>query len=169
MLKDNIKSMRKAKGLSQEELALKLNVVRQTVSKWEQGLSVPDAEMLISMSEVLDTSVNALLGESIPEKREDDLKVIAKKLEVINSQLAKQDRTRRKMAHWAMILLCIIIMIVFILLFLVNSFYLNWDFDDPEYAVLGTVIHSFEWLFVRVAPFVLIVSLVGVVLTRDKQ
>lgn len=161
--------MRKAKGLSQEELALKLNVVRQTVSKWEQGLSVPDAEMLISMSEVLDTSVNALLGESIPEKREDDLKVIAKKLEVINSQLAKRDRTRRKMAHWAMILLCIIIMIVFILLFLVSSFYLNWDFDDPEYAVLGTVIHSFEWLFVRVAPFVLIASLVGVVLTRDKQ
>lgn len=161
--------MRKAKGLSQEELALKLNVVRQTVSKWEQGLSVPDAEMLISMSEVLDTSVNALLGESIPEKREDDLKVIAKKLEVINSQLAKQDRTRRKMAHWSMILLCIIIMIVFILLFLVNSFYLNWDFDDPEYAVLGTVIHSFEWVFVRIAPFVLIVSLVGVVLTRDKQ
>ena len=42
MLKDNLKLARKAKGLSQEELAIKLNVVRQTISKWKQGLSVPD-------------------------------------------------------------------------------------------------------------------------------
>lgn len=41
MLNENIKNLRKAKGLSQEELAIKLNVVRQTVSKWEKGLSVP--------------------------------------------------------------------------------------------------------------------------------
>ena len=53
MLKENIKSIRKSRGLSQEELAIKLNVVRQTISKWEQGLSVPDSEMLISISEVL--------------------------------------------------------------------------------------------------------------------
>ena len=50
MLKDNIKSIRKAKGLSQQELAVKLNVVRQTISKWEQGLSVPDSDMLIAIS-----------------------------------------------------------------------------------------------------------------------
>ena len=55
MLKDKLKTLRKNKGLSQEELAIKLNVVRQTVSKWEQGLSVPDAEMLISISEISDT------------------------------------------------------------------------------------------------------------------
>ena len=53
MLKENIKTLRKSKGLSQEELAIKLNVVRQTISKWEQGLSVPDAEMLIKLAEVL--------------------------------------------------------------------------------------------------------------------
>lgn len=64
MLKDNLKSARKAKGLSQEELAIKLNVVRQTISKWEQGLSVPDAEMLISISEVFDTSISTLLEEN---------------------------------------------------------------------------------------------------------
>ena len=58
MLKENIKSLRKSKGLSQEELAIKLNVVRQTISKWEQGLSVPDAEMLIKISEVFDTPVS---------------------------------------------------------------------------------------------------------------
>ena len=53
MLNENIKAIRKSKGLSQQELAVKLNVVRQTVSKWEQGRSVPDSDMLISLSEVL--------------------------------------------------------------------------------------------------------------------
>lgn len=67
MLKENIKSIRKSKGLSQEELAIKLNVVRQTISKWEQGLSVPDSEMLISISEALETPVSTLLGENIAE------------------------------------------------------------------------------------------------------
>ena len=64
MLKENIKAIRKAKGLSQEELAEKLNVVRQTVSKWEQGLSVPDADLLIAISEILETPVGTLLGET---------------------------------------------------------------------------------------------------------
>lgn len=58
MLNENIRSIRKAKGLSQEELAIKLNVVRQTISKWEKGLSVPDSDLLISLSEVLETPVS---------------------------------------------------------------------------------------------------------------
>ena len=73
MLNENIKALRKAKGLSQEELAIKLNVVRQTVSKWEKGLSVPDAGMVIQIAEVLDTTVNVLLGEEIPKSEEPDL------------------------------------------------------------------------------------------------
>lgn len=60
MLNENIKAIRKSKGLSQQELAIKLNVVRQTVSKWEQGLSVPDSDMLISMSKILETPVSTL-------------------------------------------------------------------------------------------------------------
>ena len=76
MLKDNIKAIRKSKGLSQEELAIKLNVVRQTISKWEQGLSVPDSEMLVSISEALETPISTLLGEQISESKIDDLKVI---------------------------------------------------------------------------------------------
>ena len=84
MLSKNIKETRKNKGLSQEELAIKLNVVRQTVSKWENGLSVPDSDMLISLSEVLETPVSILLGETVEESRPDDLKVISEKLEVIN-------------------------------------------------------------------------------------
>ena len=50
MLSENIRNFRKAKALSQEELAAKLHVVRQTVSKWETGLSVPDAELLVALS-----------------------------------------------------------------------------------------------------------------------
>lgn len=90
MLNESIKIIRKSKGLSQEELAVKLNVVRQTISKWEQGLSVPDADMLITISDALETPVSVLLGESVAEYREDELKVISQKLEVINLQLVKK-------------------------------------------------------------------------------
>ena len=65
MLNENIKAIRKSRGLSQEEFAVRLNVVRQTVSKWERGLSVPDSDMLLSVSEVLETPVSVLLGEKV--------------------------------------------------------------------------------------------------------
>ncbi len=89
MLNENMKAIRKSKGLSQQELAVKLNVVRQTISKWEQGLSVPDAAMLILLSEVLETPVSTLLGEIVAETEVDNLKAISEKLEVINLQLAQ--------------------------------------------------------------------------------
>ena len=168
MLKENIKSIRKSRGLSQEELAIKLNVVRQTVSKWEQGLSVPDSEMLISISEILETPVSALLGENIRESKVDDLKAISEKLEIINLQLSQRKNAIRKMIHWILISLCAIIIIVFILLFLLNSPYLNWNCNNPENAVLGVAFHSFEWLFVRIAPIILIASIFGIILTRKK-
>ena len=84
MLNKNIKNLRKNKGLSQEELAIKLHVVRQTVSKWENGLSVPDSEMLIALARELDSSVNTLIGEDVKEEEIDSIKAIAEKLEVIN-------------------------------------------------------------------------------------
>ena len=96
MLNENMKAIRKSKGLSQQELAVKLNVVRQTVSKWEQGLSVPDSDMLISISEVLETPVSTLLGETVIETEADNLKAISEKLEVINLQLAQRKTTRKK-------------------------------------------------------------------------
>ena len=96
MLSQNIKEIRKSKGLSQQELAVKLNVVRQTVSKWEQGRSVPDSEMLISLSEVLETPVSTLLGENVVVPEADQLKEISAKLEVINLQLAQAKTIRRK-------------------------------------------------------------------------
>ena len=168
MLKENIKSIRKSKGLSQEELAIKLNVVRQTISKWEQGLSVPDSEMLISLSEVLETPVSTLLGENISEFKVDDLKVISEKLEIINLQLMQRKETRRKIIHGMLVSLCVIIIIIFISLILLKSPYFNWDYNNPENAVLGVAFHSLEWIFIRIAPIILIVSIVGIVLTRKK-
>lgn len=169
MLNENIKTIRKSKGLSQEELAVKLNVVRQTVSKWEQGLSVPDADMLISISEVLDTPVSTLLGENVDEKEADELKMLSEKLEVINLQLARNKAARRKVFHWLFIALFSITVVGVAVFFFLGSPYLNWNFGDPETAVLGTAFHVFEWLFIRIAPLALVGSLVGVVLTRTKK
>ena len=169
MLKDNIKTIRKSKGLSQEELAIKLNVVRQTISKWEQGLSVPDAEMLVSISDVFETPVSALLGENISESKTDNLKAISEKLEIINFQLSQKRNERRKIIHWTLISLCIIITIIFISLILLNSPYLNWDYEKPENAVLGVTFHSFEWLFIRIAPIIFIGLIIGVFLTKKKN
>lgn len=168
MLNENIKSIRKSKGLSQEELAIKLNVVRQTVSKWENGLSVPDSDMLISISEVLETPVSTLLGETVAETKVDDLKAISEKLEVINLQLAQRKTMRRKILHWLLISLCAVIVIVFAVLIVLNSPYLGWNYNDPETAVFGTAFHAFEYLFVRLAPIILIGALVGIFLTRKK-
>lgn len=169
MLKENIKQLRKSKGLSQEELAIKLNVVRQTISKWEQGLSVPDAEMLITISEVLETPVSTLLGENISESKVDEIKAISEKLEIINLQLSQRKNERRKIVHWLLISLCIIIIIIFTTLILLNSPYLNWDYSNPENAVLGVAFHSFEWLFIRIAPIILIGLIIAIFLPRKKQ
>ena len=169
MLKDNIKTIRKSKGLSQEELSIKLNVVRQTISKWEQGLSVPDAEMLVSISDVFETPVSALLGENISESKTDNLKAISEKLEIINFQLSQRRNERRKIIHWTLISLCIIIIIIFISLILLNSPYLNWDYEKPENAVLGVLFHSFEWLFIRISPIIFIGLIIGIFLTRKKN
>ena len=168
MLNENIKAIRKSKGLSQEELAIKLNVVRQTISKWEKGLSVPDSNMLISISEVLETPVSTLLGETVVESKVDDLKAISEKLEIINLQLAQRKTTRRKILHWLLILLCTVIVAISLVLIVLNSPYLGWDYNDPESAVLGVAFHSFEWLFVRLAPIIIIGAMVGIFLTRKK-
>ena len=169
MLSENIKAIRKSKGLSQQELAIKLNVVRQTISKWEQGLSVPDSEMLISLSEVLETPVSKLLGETVAETEADNIKAISEKLEVINLQLAQRKTTRRKVIRWLLISLCAIIVVVFVAVGILNSPYLGWDYSAPETAVLGVAFNSFEWLFVRVAPIIFIAAIIGIFFTFKKE
>lgn len=97
MLNENIKRFRKAKGLSQEDLAARLNIVRQTISKWEQGLSVPDSDMLIRLAEVLDTRVSVLLGENVEaDVDQDTLKQMTAMLEALNQEYARNKETKRK-------------------------------------------------------------------------
>ena len=169
MLNENIKTIRKSKGLSQEELAIKLNVVRQTISKWENGLSVPDSEMLVAMSDILEIPVSTLLSETIPEAREDKLKVISEKLEIINFQLSQKSVRRRKLVHWIFISVYAVIVSIFVILYFLSSPYLEWDYSKPDLAVAGTILHGVECLFVRIAPIALIGSIVGIILTRKKS
>ena len=168
MLNENIRAIRKSKGLSQEELAIKLNVVRQTISKWEQGLSVPDSDMLLAISEALETPVSTLLGETVAETKGEDLKAISEKLEIINLQLARRKDMHRKILRGVCIALCGTVILIFAALFVFNSPYLNWDYSDPETAVVGVLFHAFEWLFVRLAPIVFVGAVAGICLTRKR-
>ena len=168
MLNENIKAVRKSKGLSQQDLAVKLNVVRQTVSKWETGLSVPDSDLLIALSEAPETPVSTLLGETVVESEADAVKALSGKLEILNLQLARRKTMRNAILHWLFIAVCAGIVIVSAILIAVSSSYLGWDFSDPELAVAGTAFHAFEWLFVRLAPVLLIAAIAGVCLTRKR-
>ena len=168
MLKDNLKTLRKSKGLSQEELSIKLNVVRQTISKWETGLSVPDAEMLVTISEFFETPVSEILGENIEKKEKDDLKVISEKLEVVNEQLSNYQKEKRKKKIQALIIIDISIVLLFISLALLGSPYLTWDYGNPEWSVIGTLWHSFEWTFFRIAPIAVIILSTIILIKRNK-
>ncbi len=137
MLNENIKKLRKSKGLSQEELAVKLNVVRQTVSKWEKGLSVPDSEMLIKLADELDTTVNNLLGETVAQE-ESELKVIAAKLELLNEQFAKQNEAHRRTKRTVSVIFCVISsVILFAEFFSWLALYLIDRTPDTSIAIIG--------------------------------
>lgn len=113
MLGENISKLRKKKGLSQETLAQYLNVVRQTISKWEKGLSVPDAEMLNSIAEVLEVPVSTLLGSTIEDEEKPagtEIEEVAKQLAILNEQLALRSQRRRHI--WKKVLLGILIAFV---------------------------------------------------------
>ena len=105
MLKENLKTLRKQKGMSQEVLAQQLNVVRQTISKWEKGLSVPDADMLIRIADLFDTSVSELLGNKIEQK--ENVSEIAVQLALLNEQLAQKAKIRKR-------IIAVIMIIVFV-------------------------------------------------------
>ena len=132
MLHENLKAIRKEKGLSQEELAGRVHVVRPT-----------------------------------------DIRTLADKLEAVNLQLAQQltqkKETRRKWLHGLFWAVCILTAALFALLAALKSPYLGWDQSDPETAVFGAAYHVFEFLFVRLAPFLLIGAAAGVFFTRKKR
>ena len=165
MLNENIKIIRKSKGLSQEELAIKINVVRQTVSKWEKGLSVPDSDMLICLADALDTTVSELLGETISESSTDDLKAISEKLEIINLQFARKEHDRIRNIRIVLASICVLVVVIFAALLCINGSYMDWNFNDPESAIAGTMLHGFEFIFVRLAPFVCLAAVIGLIVS----
>ena len=178
MLSDNIKNLRKAKGLSQDELAIKLNVVRQTISKWEKGLSVPDSEMLILIAEALETSVHVLLSETIELDVNSDFKVIANKLEVINEQIIKYNESRRK--TWRVIFVIASVLAACVLLSSLVGF-VYWQFALNEIGADASIIggsdgptaiyisnNVFKPFPFAVSIIVAIISIVGICKTRKK-
>ena len=120
MLAENLKKIRKDKGYTQEILAEKLNVVRQTVSKWEKGLSLPDVDMLSKIANVLETDVNILLDGQITTT---DQSEIVKQLAKINEQLTIKNRRYKKiMKTIAIILLIIVIFGILLVILNIGTF-----------------------------------------------
>ena len=115
MFHENWKMLRKEKGFSQEQLAFRLNVVRQTISKWEKGLSVPDAELLIRLADVLDVSVSDLLGTKIevPDGEDKEL-VLAKELAKLNEILVTYGAKLSKLKKTIGVAVAIILVVVFV-------------------------------------------------------
>ena len=137
MFQDNLKAIRKEKGFTQESLAIELHVVRQTVSKWEKGLSVPDAEMLQKLSEVLETPVARLLGAELPTE-EAQRNEIAEQLAKINEQLAIKNRRSRRVLKTVIIILAVLILLPVVLLPLLR-FTRNSIVSTEEAQPAGTV------------------------------
>ena len=180
MLCDNLRKLRRSKGLSQEELAIKLNVVRQTISKWEQGSSVPDSKMLLRIATELDTTVNVLLGDTVDAEESSDLKTIAAKLEVLNEQFAKRNETRRKV--WRAIFIAIGVLALFSLIqmvikvvwlqIVINSVGNIGDAstsiiggaDGPTSILVATV--TARYGVIAVAAIVVVVAIIGICKTK---
>lgn len=131
MLNENIKALRKTKGLTQDELAIRLNVVRQTVSKWEKGLSVPDAEMLQRIAEVFEVNVSQLLGA--PINQNENIDVIAEQLSRINEQLVVKNNRSRKIWKTIGIILAIIIAGQLLLVALSITAYKSYEVGTDTY------------------------------------
>ena len=103
-----LRDLRKDKGMTQKEVADKLGIVPKTVSKWEKNLSVPDAEALTRISEVLEVSVSELLGTS-PDEKKEELGEVAVQLQSLNDLLATQAQHQRKITKKAKLVITIII------------------------------------------------------------
>lgn len=129
MLSENIKNLRKNKGLTQEELASKLNVVRQTVSKWEKGLSVPDAELLKKLAEILETDVSTLLGSSIMPDNENNK--IAEQLSRINEQLVIKNRRAKRI--WKIVGITLLTGLIIYIMLIVFGFAAYTFVDESGY------------------------------------
>lgn len=133
MLNENLSKVRKERGLTQEALAVKLNVVRQTISKWENGTAVPDADTLCRIAEALDVSVADLLGSPVNEEKM-DMTAIAKSLAEINEQLAIRNRRSSKV-HKVICGIIIGIFMITVILIILNIYVRTPIINDTSVSV----------------------------------
>lgn len=127
---------------------------------------MPDADMLICISNVLETPVSTLLGDSLKETKTDEIKNIAEQLQAINLKLAQRKENMRKMLHWAFIAVSVLVAVGFAGIAAFKSPYLLWDYTDPQIAAAGVILHGIEWVFVRIAPIIFVGTMIGVLMTR---
>lgn len=130
MFGENLKTLRKQKGFSQEELATRLHVVRQTISKWEKNLSVPDADTLIRLAKILEVSVSELLGTKI--ENENTASDVAEQLSRINEQLAIKNRRSRRIWKVVAIVLAFIVLINIFIAVLFRVPFLNESIQSNQ-------------------------------------
>lgn len=180
MLKENIKNLRTAHGMSQEELAAKLNVVRQTISKWEKGLSVPDAEQLIHMADCFEVSVGELLGCEMDSAERANAAEIADRLEEINSDLAQRNRkNRRALRVVSLVLLVLTAALLMVELAPVIRGEITFMLSIPSYAGEAAVIGGADgptsifitnatpnWKGIILVAAAFIASVTGLVMSR---
>lgn len=133
MFSENLKAMRKAKGYTQEELAIKLNVTRQTISKWEKGLSVPDVDFLFKMADVLETNVGTLLGGAIMDEVNKD--TVAEQLAKISEQLAIKNRRSKRIWKIVGIVLLTILALNLLLAIFGMSAYTSFSTDGKTTVI----------------------------------
>lgn len=182
MLQENIKILRTQHAMSQEELAEKLSVVRQTVSKWEKGLSVPDSEMLIRLAEVFDVSVSDLLGETIqPAVEKTELQQLSEKLENLNAMMAERNarsRTMMKIAAICMIVAAAVFAAVEIIPLIVLTILISQPLDASSVGIIGgadgptsVFVAAPNWagLAIGTAVFAVLLTVGIVLLKKAKQ
>ena len=133
MLGDNIKILRKNKGFTQEELAVRLNVVRQTVSKWEKGLSVPDAEMLQKIADILEVDIKQLLGAEIEMEKSNN--EVVEQLAKINEQLIIKNRRSKRIWKIVGIILVAVVVLNILLIVLSYSVFENYTISGTEVKI----------------------------------
>ena len=181
MLQENLKLLRTRKNLSQEELADRINVVRQTVSKWEKGLSVPDSEMLIRLADVFEVSVGELLGETLqPEPEKSELQQLSEKLENLNAMMAERNARSRalmKVASVCMIAAASVFALVELVPLIVTMILLGQSVDASTVGIIGGAdgptaifVAAPEWSEVVICALVVAALLaVGIVLLRKTR
>lgn len=133
MFSENLKAMRKVKGYTQEELAIKLNVTRQTISKWEKGLSVPDVDFLFKIADVLETNVGTLLGGAIMDEVNKD--TVAEQLAKISEQLAIKNRRSKRIWKIVGIVLLTILALNLLLAIFGMSAYTSFSTDGKTTVI----------------------------------